>query len=212
MRLLSPSGKSLVGSTTRLEAYSDAVVAIILTILVLELRVPELEDGSVRGTLAALGTILPKLLSFAASFLTISVFWVNHHHFFHEIDRADARFLWINNALLFWLSLVPFTTAFLGEHPGAPGVILLYCFVLFCAAASYVVLHRYAARTGLLHAHITPEQRSTQSVRSWAGVAGYALATVAAPLLPALSFILMVAIPAYYIAPRLMHDHEATED
>ncbi len=212
MRFLSPSGKSLVGSTTRLEAYSDAVIAIVLTILVLELKVPELQDESVRGVFAALGTILPKLLGFTASFLTISVFWVNHHHFFHEVDQADGRFLWINNALLFWLSLVPFTTAFLGEHPMAQGAIFLYCLVLFFAAASYFLLHRYAAGAGLLHAHITQDQKSTHSVRSWAGMAGYALATTAAPFFPLLSFILMIAIPAYYIAPRLMHDHEAADE
>src|SRR5689334_928439 len=119
-----------VSSTSRLEAYSDGVIAIIVTILVLELHVPELHGTSVQDVLMALYDILPKLLSFAFSFLTVSVFWVNHHHFFHEIEKSDGRLLWYNNALLFWLALVPFTTAFLGEHPTVPGVLMVYCFVL----------------------------------------------------------------------------------
>lgn len=202
---------STVSSTQRLEAYSDGVMAIIVTILVLELHVPELPDTSLQGVLTALGTIMPQLLSFAFSFLTVSVFWVNHHHFYHELDRADGRMLWINNALLFWLSLVPFTTAFIGDHSMVPGVIMLYCFVLFCAAFSFMMMSRHAMNAKLLHDHIPLERQCRHYSRSKIGVAGYALATISAAFFTPLSVLLIIAIPVYFIAPRLMHDHDASE-
>ncbi len=208
MSLFRPT-HSTVDGTTRLEAYSDAVIAIILTILVLELHVPELQDGSISGVIAALGTILPQLLAFAFSFLTISVFWVNHHHFFHELSRTDGRFLWMNNALLFWLSLIPFTTAFLGDHPSAPGVIMLYCLVLFFAALSFFLMSCHALFGGnLLHAEISKKEKKDLLRHNLVGVVSYGIATLLAPVLPWVSFTLMFAIPVYYIAPRLIHSHD----
>lgn len=202
------SGPSVVRSTVRLEAYSDAVIAIIITLLVLELRVPELEDQTVVGVLHSLTTILPQLLSFAFSFLTLSVFWVNHHHFYHEVDRTDGRLMWYNNALLFWLALIPFTTAYLGEHPFVPGVIMLYCFVLFMAALMYTLMTRHAIFVAkLVHFQPTDEQKCQIFYRSLTGISCYGIATLIAPFVPIVSMVIMVFVPFYFIAPRLLHDH-----
>jgi uncharacterized membrane protein len=99
-------------STTRLEAFSDGVIAIIVTLLVLEIKVPHLEAPSWAGFVAALAPLAPKLIGFAFSFFTVAIFWVNHHGFFHRLKHSTWRLLWHNNLLLFCLSIIPFTTAF----------------------------------------------------------------------------------------------------
>jgi uncharacterized membrane protein len=207
------SSRETVTSVTRIELFSDAVMAISITLLVLDLKVPELHDASAAALGSALLVLLPKFLSFAFSFLTIAVFWVNHHHFFHELERSDGRFLWYNNFLLFFLSLVPFTTAFLSENPFNPWVAMVYCFSLFLAALAFMLLSRHALFSGnLVHKHITREQRMAHHRRSWVGVFCYGLAGISAPVFAPLSILLMIAVPLYYIAPRLMHDHDGAEE
>ena len=122
--------------TTRLEAFSDAVIAIIITIMVLELRVPH-ETG-----LAALRPLLPVLLSYALSFVYLGIYWNNHHHMFHATHRVSGSVLWANMHLLFWLSLVPFVTGWMGENHFAALPTALYGVVLLMAAISYWLLQR----------------------------------------------------------------------
>src|SRR4030081_765001 len=107
-------------TTSRLEAFSDGVIAIIVTIMVLELRPP------VQPTVQGLLRVAPSLLSYLLSFLVVAIMWVNHHHMIHSVRRADARLLWSNNTLLFWMSLVPFVTAFMGNNPRDPRAVALY--------------------------------------------------------------------------------------
>src|SRR5262245_54900994 len=121
---------------TRLEAYSDAVLAIIITIMVLELRVPH-------GTgWAELRPLMPVFMSYVLSFVFLSIYWNNHHHLMHAADRVNGRILWANSHLLFWLSLVPFTTAWLGENHVAPLPAAAYGGVLLMAALAYTILQR----------------------------------------------------------------------
>lgn len=202
--------QTTVGTTARVEAFSDAFMAIIITLLVLEIRVPELHEPSAAGVLAALRETLPEFLSFAFSFLTLSVFWVNHHHFFHELHKADWRLLWHNSHLLFWLALIPFTTAFLGAYPGVPSVATVYCFVLFMAALAFVLMSRHAMFVAnLLDPHITKEQMREHYRHGWTGVACYALATALTQVALPAAAALMLCVPLYFIVPRLMHDHES---
>jgi len=209
MKLFSRKNDSTVSDTTRMEIYSDAVIAIIITLLVLELHVPHLDDPSIEGVLRAIGSIGPSLIAFAFSFLTLSVFWVNHHHFFHELSRTDGRLLWYNNILLFWLALIPFTTAFLAQNPMVPGVLMVYNFVLFMAALFFMFMSRYALFSGcMLHAHLSDEEKKEGFRHNLIGVVLYGLATAIAPFLPFASAIAMVVVPMYYITPRLLHDHD----
>ena len=128
-------------STTRLEAFSDGVLAIIITIMVLELRVPHDAGWS------ALGPLWPVVLSYALSFVYLGIYWNNHHHMLHVTRTVTGGILWANLHLLFWLSLVPFTTAWMGENHFAPVPTAVYGMVLLLAAIAYYVLQRAIIRS-----------------------------------------------------------------
>src|SRR5476649_126149 len=120
----------------RLEAFSDGVIAIIITIMVLELKVPHGVE------LADLKEKLPVFLSYVLSFIYVGIYWNNHHHMFHSTRRVTGGILWANLHLLFWLSLFPFTTAWAGENHLAPTPTAVYGFVLLMAAVAYYILQR----------------------------------------------------------------------
>ncbi|RWN52496.1 TMEM175 family protein [Mesorhizobium sp.] len=124
----------------RVEAFSDDVMAIIITIMVLELKVPHSADFS------ALAPLWPTFLSYVLSFIYVGIYWNNLHNMFHTVQRVDGRVLWANLHLLFWLSLMPVTTAFMGENHFAPVPVAVYGVVLALCAAAYfilvVLLHR----------------------------------------------------------------------
>jgi uncharacterized membrane protein len=120
----------------RLEAFSDGVLAIIITIMVLELRVPH------GDTLEALRPLMPVFLAYVLSFLYVGIYWNNHHHMLHTASRVTGGVLWANLHLLFWLSLLPFATAWAGENHFAPLPTAGYGAVLFMAAVAYFTLQR----------------------------------------------------------------------
>jgi uncharacterized membrane protein len=124
----------------RLEAFSDGVLAIAITIMVLELKVPHQAD------LAALKPILPVFLSYVLSFIYVGIYWNNHHHMLHAVRSVSGPILWANLNLLFWLSLVPFVTSWMGENHLAPLPVALYGVVLLMAAGSYTLLTRMIIR------------------------------------------------------------------
>lgn len=121
---------------SRLEAFSDGVIAIIITIMVLELKVPH------GAELTALKSLVPVFLSYVLSFIYIGIYWNNHHHMLHTTPRVNGGVLWANLHLLFWLSLVPFTTSWMGENHFAATPVAFYGFVLLMAAISYWILQR----------------------------------------------------------------------
>ena len=119
---------------TRLEAFSDGVIAIIITIMVLELKIPHGTDQ------AALKPLLPKFLSYVLSFIYVCIYWNNHHHLLQATRRINGGILWANLHLLFWLSLIPFATGWMGENHIAPLPTALYGGVLLGAAVAYEIL------------------------------------------------------------------------
>jgi uncharacterized membrane protein len=121
-------------SKTRLEAFSDGVIAIIITIMVLELQAPE------EATPAALQPLIPVLLSYVLSFVYVGIYWSNHHHLLQAVRHVDGAILWANLHLLFWLSLIPFTTAWMGETHFAAWPSSIYGMVLLGSAIAYYVL------------------------------------------------------------------------
>jgi uncharacterized membrane protein len=123
-------------SKGRLEAFSDGVIAILITIMVLALTVPH------EATLAALRPLIPTFLSYALSFVFLGIYWNNHHHLFQAIQQVDGRVLWANMHLLFWLSLIPFATAWMGENDFAHWPVALYGVVLLFAGIAYFILAR----------------------------------------------------------------------
>ena len=127
----------------RLEAFSDGVIAIIITIMVLELRVPPPTDSSPHPAgLADLKALLPVFLSYVLSFIYVGIYWNNHHHMFHSTKHVTGGILWANLHLLFWLSLFPFTTAWVGANHPAPTPTAVYGLVLLMAAIAYYLLQR----------------------------------------------------------------------
>lgn len=118
----------------RLEAFSDGVIAIIITIMVLELKVPHGEDFS------ALLPLWPVFLSYVLSFVNVGIYWNNHHHMLHAVKHVDGSVLWANLHLLFWLSLMPFATAFMGENHFAPATVAVYGLDLLMCAVAYTIL------------------------------------------------------------------------
>jgi uncharacterized membrane protein len=121
---------------SRLEAFSDGVIAILITIMVLELRVP----GG--GDLHAMRSVLPHLISYVLSFVYLGIYWNNHHHMLQATHRINGTILWANLHLLFWLSLVPAATAWLGDHYAEPLPTAVYAAILFFAGIAYYVLQQ----------------------------------------------------------------------
>ena len=120
----------------RLTAFSDGVLAIIITIMVLELHIPHGTDWS------AVLTVAPHFFSYVLSFIYLAIYWNNHHHLLHTVSRVDGLILWANSNLLFWLSIIPATTAWLGEHFLAPTPVALYGVALLMPAIAYFLLER----------------------------------------------------------------------
>jgi uncharacterized membrane protein len=177
----------------RLEAFSDGVIAILITIMVLELRPPA-------GTgFADLAPLAPKLLSYLLSFTFVAIYWNNHHHLLHVVDRVDGRVLWANMHLLFWLSLTPFVTAWMGENHAAPVTVAAYGLVLLAAAIAYFLLTR-----ALLALH-PPDSRLARALGAdWKGkvsVVAYAVAVAMAFTERWVAVGIYVAVALVWLAP-----------
>ena len=123
-------------TTNRLEAFSDGVLAIIITIMVLELKIPAGSDFS------ALTHLLPVFLSYIFSFLYVGIYWNNHHHLFQAVKKTNGKILLANLNLLFWLSIIPFATGWIGESGFKENPITFYCFILFMCAISFLILEK----------------------------------------------------------------------
>ncbi|HUR32870.1 MAG TPA: TMEM175 family protein [Vicinamibacterales bacterium] len=139
---------------SRLEAFSDGVIAIIITIMVLELRTPH------GAAWSDLRPIFPVLVTYVLSFVVMGIYWNNHHHMLHAAERVNGPILWANNHLLFWLSLIPFVTRWLGEHYTSPLPTAAYGVVLVMSAISYTLLQR------AILAHHGPHSRLAKAVGS----------------------------------------------
>lgn len=125
---------------TRLEAFSDGVIAVIITIMVLEMKIPH------GAALSDLHDLIPVFMSYVLSYIYIGIYWNNHHHMFHAVRRVDGPSLWANLHLLFWLSLLPFTTGWVAENHFALYPVVLYGFILMMAAVAYYILARVLTR------------------------------------------------------------------
>ncbi len=180
-------------SKGRLEAFSDGVIAIIITIMVLELRVPH------EAELLALRPLVPVFLSYVLSFVYLGIYWNNHHHMLHAVRQVNGRILWANQHLLFWLSLVPFATAWMGENSFAAQPVALYGFVLLAAGCAYTILTR------ALIEHHGPQSELAAAVGSdFKGKLSILLYAVAIPLAfasRALACALYVVVAVMWLVP-----------
>jgi len=180
-------------SPKRLEAFSDGVVAIIITIMVLEIRPP---DGAGFG---GLHSVVPKLLAYLLSFVLVGIYWNNHHHLFHVVERIDAAVMWSNMALLFCLSLVPFATAWFGEHPGALAPVVVYVAVQLACALSYFTMTRAMLR---IHPPDSPLARALGSdTKGKVSLAAYVAAIPLSFVSPWIGMALIIAVAIVWLIP-----------
>ena len=178
----------------RLEAFSDGVIAIIITIMVLELRVPQ------GATLDVLRPLIPVFLSYILSFVYVGIYWANHHHFMHAAQHVNGRVLWANLHLLFWLSLFPFATGWMGENHFAPVPVAIYGVVLLMASLAWrpfqsALIAANGGETSLL-AHAL--------ARDWKGLVSSALYAAAIGLAfvhPAIAGLLYITVAVMWLVP-----------
>jgi uncharacterized membrane protein len=173
----------------RLEAFSDGVIAIIITIMVLEMKVPHGAD------LQALQALWPVFLSYVLSFVNLGIYWNNHHHMFHAAQRVNGAVLWANLHLLFWLSLIPFTTGWMGENHFAAAPTAVYGFVLLMAAAAYWIL-----QNAILKLQGPASTLAIAVGRDWKGKASPLLYLAAIPI----AFVSQWLAGAIYVSVALM--------
>ena len=177
----------------RLEAFSDGVLAIIITIMVLELKVPHGAD------FAALSGLWPVFLSYVLSFVYVGIYWNNHHHMLQSVHHIDGRVLWANLHLLFWLSLVPFVTGWMGENHFAPLPVAIYGVVLLGSGFAYALL---VLALRCLHGPETTFARAIGSgVKEKISVTVYAVAIGLAFVVHPLSLALYVAVAVLWLVP-----------
>jgi uncharacterized membrane protein len=177
----------------RLEAFSDGVLAIIITIMVLELKVPQGTD------LRALRPLVGVFLSYVLSFIYVGIYWNNHHHLFHSVQSVSGGILWANLHLLFWLSLFPFTTGWVGQNHFAPTPTAVYGLVLLMAAIAYYVLQRT-----IIAKHGRDSLLASALGRDWKGKLSPALYFIAIPLAllsPWISHSLYVLVALIWLIP-----------
>jgi uncharacterized membrane protein len=177
----------------RLAAFSDGVIAIIITIMVLDLHVPHGADW------AALATIAPAFVSYVLSFVYLAIYWNNHHHLLHTVTRVDGLILWANSHLLFWLSLVPAATAWMGDNFLSPLPTALYGGVLLMPAIGYylleqAIIHRHGAHSVLAEA-------LGRDVKGKISLVFYAAGIALAFLSPVLSIALYVLVAVIWLVP-----------
>lgn len=178
----------------RLDAFSDGVLAIIITIMVLEFKVPghgnEMQD---------LRPLIPVFSSYVLSFVYIGIYWNNHHHLLHAAPRPSAGIMWANLHLLFWLSLVPFVTGWMGDHAASPAPVALYGVVMMMAAVAYWILQRVIV---LGHGAGSALARALGAdLKGNASVLAYAAAIPAAYASPWISWALYILVAAVWIVP-----------
>ena len=180
--------------TTRVEAFSDGVIAIILTIMVLELKVPR--DATWHGLAAE----WPLFVDYALSFTVVAIMWVNHHHLMYLAPRVSVSLLWANNHLLFWMSLTPFATSYLGEHPGTPMPVAIYGVVLTMASLSFVLLRGVINRHHRDNLRMRKHNRRILKKTVFSAIS-YAASVPAAFLSIYASYLVFILIPLIYFIP-----------
>jgi uncharacterized membrane protein len=177
----------------RLEAFSDGVLAIIITIMVLELRPPE------GATLDALAPLLPKVVAYVLSFVYLGIYWVNHHHLMHAAKTISGAVLWANLHLLFWLSLVPVGTAWIGDTGFAPTPVAIYGFLLLMPAVAFSILVGALVRAPGQNPAIA--QVLGSDLKGKLSILSYAISIPIALIAPYISVVIFTVVAAMWFVP-----------
>lgn len=179
---------------SRLEAFSDGVIAIIITIMVLELKIPH------GASLKDLEPLLPVLTSYIMSFVFIGIYWGNHHHLLHTVHYVNSGIIWSNMHLLFWLSLIPFSTGWMGENDFDKIPIAVYGINLLCCAVAYYIL-QLTIMAHYKQSTVLTEALKKQKKKGMLSMVLYILAVISAMFYPLVSWIIFVTVSILWIIP-----------
>jgi uncharacterized membrane protein len=186
----------------RLEAFSDGVIAIIITIMVLNVTIPELKENFTdQDAWNILLNLVPKLLAYLLSFIVVGIFWINHHSLFDKIPYSTSKLVWYNAFLLFTMSLIPLPTAFLARHPLLHQAVIFYGFIKFLNALAFYLLRRYVE----VEAQLIPYNKKIQR-SNIIGTSLYFLSMPLAYVSPYISFAIFIGIPLWYFLPDKFHN------
>jgi len=186
--------------TSRIEAFSDGVIAIIITVMVFDLKFSDvLTEETVWPELKKLA---PKFISYIFSFLMIAIMWVNHHQLFHQIKHTDRNLLWLSVQLLFWMSAIPFATNFIGANPMLWQASFFYGLVFLMSALSFALLRKYALTRNLFHESISREAQIKIRMKNRWAMGVYLLAALCSLISVYISFGLFMVVPAMYTIPE----------
>jgi len=187
-------------SKSRLEAFSDGVFAIAITLLVLDVKLPPVADAALGHAMVAL---LPRVGVYVITFAIVGVYWVAHHSFLGYFERVDRTALWLNNLVLLLVAFLPFPTSVLGAHPGAPAAVLLYASALAGVNVAGTALWAYGAAGGrLVSSRMSPRFARRVVALHGTPAAVYLLGGMLGHLAPAASIVVFVAVPTFFIVPN----------
>lgn len=190
-------------SKDRLEAFSDGVFAVALTLLVLELRVPDIANhSSFSQYVTAVAPLIPKVVSFTLTFVVICMHWVSHHYFFRQLRDVSIGMVWLNNLFLLWLCFMPFPTAMLGDHPTDQFPILLYGVNQLLAALSFSSLRSYASKKNLFVDDASAKAMGPR--HSIPAIALYTVSILASFVEVYISLACFLLVPLLYFVPNLI--------
>ena len=185
----------------RVEAFSDGVIAIIITIMVLDLRIPEFNSQAGSGEVwLALWSLAPKLISYFLSFVVVAILWLNHHLLFDRLPHSTSRLVWHNTFLLFAMSLIPLPTSFMARYPDLPHAAAFYGAVMFLTSFAFYLMRRYAEVTARLIS-FNKSARTSNLVSLLLYLISVPLAFVSVPI----SNVIFVGIPLWYFVPDRFH-------
>lgn len=181
----------------RIEAFSDAVFAIVVTIMILEIRIPDqLAFGNNPKALMNLASVVA---TYALSFVVIAIFWSNHHYLIFTLPKADRATIWLNNNVLFWITLIPIVARFFGLHPTSPRAVAAYAFIVMTCTVSFSLLRRHGAQISANEFHRSVHRRVFR--RIWPAVIAYAAAMPLAFFDIRLAWACLLVLPALFFLP-----------
>lgn len=186
--------------TNRIEAFSDGVIAIIITVMVFDIKL--LAEPTAISINNELLLVIPKIITYVISFMMLAIMWVNHHQLFHQIEKTDRKLLWLNIHLLFWMSLIPFVTNLVGTSFDLWQSAMVYSAVFLMCALAFTLIRNYLIKRDLLFQQIDKKAQQKIKIKNIIGMSIYALAMVISPINLYVSYILVLIVPAMYFIPE----------
>jgi uncharacterized membrane protein len=205
-------GKHVPVQLNRIESFSDGVIAIIITLMILEIKIPVIDSSTTSDIWNKLYPMLQPIIAYLLSFVMVGVLWVNHHQFLRQLKHADRKLLWYNLHLLFWMSLLPIPTNFLGQNYHRPEITALYGFVMFMCALAFLLMREYVNKNHHLFIdNLSLELRKKQRKKLIGSAVLYFISIFAGYISVYFSLVIFVLILVIYFFPSNIIVNESNE-